>query len=102
MDARKRGFARLLNNRIDPSNLPPEYSGGISLDKEVTSMASARGYYKEEMKRSIDNIEMALTHLARVIEAYRKAHPEISEKIKECGDGLVMIAEIIRSIEETV
>lgn len=65
-------------------------------------MASARGYYKEEMNRSIDNIEMALTHLARVVEAYQQAHPEIAEKIKECGDGLVMIAEIIRSVEESV
>lgn len=65
-------------------------------------MASARGYYKEEMKRAIDNLEMALTHLARVVEAYQAPHPEISEKIRECGDGLVMIAEIIRSVEESV
>ncbi len=65
-------------------------------------MATARGYYKEELDRSIANLEMALTHLARVIDAYKEHHPDIAEKIKECGDGLVMIAEIIRSVNESI
>ncbi len=65
-------------------------------------MATARGYYREELQRAIDNLEMALTHLARVVDAYKEAHPEISDKVLECGNGLVMIAEIIRSIHESI
>ncbi len=76
--------------------------GGLAFIRKDHKMATARGYYKEELRRSIDNIEMALTHLARMIDAYKEHHPEMSEKIKECGDGLVMIAEIIRSVEESI
>lgn len=65
-------------------------------------MATQRGYYREELERSVANIEMALTHLTRVIEAYEKAHPEISQKVAECGEGLVVIAEVIGSIHDAI
>lgn len=65
-------------------------------------MASKRGYYKEELRRSIDNIEMALTHLTRVIEAYNKDHPEISNPVSECGNALVLVGETLGKIEESI
>lgn len=65
-------------------------------------MATQRGYYKEELKRSVDNIEMALTHLDRVINAYKEAHPEISDLVQACGDALVMVADNLNKINETI
>ena len=65
-------------------------------------MATQRGYYREEMERAIANLEMALTHLSRVVAAYQEAHPEVSDPIKACGDGIVAIAEVIQQIHETV
>ena len=65
-------------------------------------MATQRGYFKEELDRSVANIEMALTHLSRVIEAYSEAHPDIALKIAECGEGLVTIAEVIHSVNEAI
>lgn len=65
-------------------------------------MATQRGYYKEELRRSIDNIEMALTHLARVVAAYQEAHPDIAKSVRECGDALVTVGEVITKIEERI
>lgn len=65
-------------------------------------MATQRGYYKEELVRSVSNIEMALTHLTRVISAYAEPHPEIAEPIAQIGDLLVMAAETIAKINETI
>lgn len=65
-------------------------------------MATMRGYYKEELARSINNIEMALLHLTRLVDAYNKDHPDISEALSECGDALVIIAETIAKVRETI
>lgn len=65
-------------------------------------MATKRGYYKEELDRSIANLEMALTHLTRVMEAYSEAHPDISEQVAKCGEALVIIAETIASINKSI
>lgn len=65
-------------------------------------MATKRGYYRGEMLRAIDNIEMALTHITRVIDAYKDPHPEVSETAKQCGDALVMVAETILKLHESV
>lgn len=65
-------------------------------------MATQRGYYKEELDRAIKNLEMSLTHLSRVIEAYSEAHPDIAAKVAECGEGIVTIAEVIASINEVI
>jgi hypothetical protein len=65
-------------------------------------MATQRGYYREELERTITNLEMALTHIARVVEAYQEAHPEISDKAAECGNALLMVAEVIQSIHESI
>ncbi len=65
-------------------------------------MATKRGYYREELRRSIDNIEMALTHLARFIEAYDTAHSEYSEVIKTVGNALVDMAEVIQRTHDEI
>ena len=65
-------------------------------------MATERGYYKEELDRSIHNLEMALTHLSRVMEAYEKPHPEIATQVTECGEAIVLIAETIGKINESI
>lgn len=65
-------------------------------------MATKRGYYREEMLRAIDNIEMALTHLSRIIEAFAPQHPEIASQVKELGDAMVEIAEILKAIHDKI
>lgn len=65
-------------------------------------MATKRGYYREELERSIDNIEMALTHLARVIEAYQKDHKDISDIIAQSGNALVEIASVIQKVHDQI
>lgn len=65
-------------------------------------MATKRGYYRAELERSIDNIEMALTHLARVVDAYKEHYPDISSKVEELGNALVTIAELIRSVHDAI
>ncbi len=65
-------------------------------------MATKRGYYKEELRRAVDNIEMSLTHLDRLVKAYGEAHPDISEMVKACGDALVMVAENLNKINESI
>lgn len=65
-------------------------------------MATKRGYYLEEIDRAISNLEMALTHIARVVEAYKEAHPDISDAAKSCGDGIVVIGETLQQIHEMI
>lgn len=65
-------------------------------------MATMRGYYLEEFDRATNNLEMCLTHLARIVEAYKEAHPEVSNPVKECGDAIVIIAETLIKIKETI
>ena len=65
-------------------------------------MATQRGYYRAELERSIDNIEMALTHLYRVMEAYQAAHPEISEQVGMMGNALVEIATAIKTLHDSI
>lgn len=65
-------------------------------------MATERGYYREEMERSIKNIEMALMHLTRVINKYAEPHPEIASQVQECGEALVLIGEAIQSIHDSI
>lgn len=65
-------------------------------------MATKRGYYRGEIIRAIDNLEMALTHLVRVRDAYEKAHPEVSERVQAVGDGLVIAAEVLKALHEMI
>lgn len=65
-------------------------------------MASQRSRMRGELMRSIDNITMALTHLARVVDAYAGPHPEIAKNAQDLGDGLVMIAELIQKLHDSV
>lgn len=65
-------------------------------------MATKRGYYREELMRATKNLEMALTHLHRVREAYKEAHPEVSLQVSAVGDGLVIAAELLEKIHESI
>lgn len=65
-------------------------------------MATKRGYYREELKRSVDNIEMALTHLARVVEAYNKDHADIAELVTHYGNILVQVADKINQLHDSI
>lgn len=65
-------------------------------------MATQRGYYREELERSVNNVEMALTHLVRVGAAYSEAHPEVTEKVNEVCEALATIGEIIQSIHDSI
>lgn len=63
---------------------------------------SRRILYKQELRRAINNIAWAITHLARVTEAYEEAHPEISEALLAVMSALNDLAELIASLEEKV
>lgn len=65
-------------------------------------MATKRGYYRAELLRAIDNLEMALTHLVRVRDAYEEKHPEITERVQAVGDGLVIAAEVLKALHESI
>lgn len=65
-------------------------------------MATKRGYYREELERAVDNLEMALTHLSRVVAAYAAAHPDISAQVKMAGDAIVEIALVLKKIHDTI
>lgn len=65
-------------------------------------MATKRGYYREEIRRTIDNLEMGLTHLARLVDAYKDPHPELAEAFKQVGDALVLCAETLQKLHDTV
>lgn len=65
-------------------------------------MATKRGYYRGELERSIDNIEMSLTHLARVVDAYQLNYPDIAKQVRTLGDTLVRIAELIAQVRDAI
>ncbi len=65
-------------------------------------MATKRGYYREELERAVDNLEMALTHLSRIIDAYKDAHPEIAQTVFMTGEGLVTAAEVLKKIHDQI
>ena len=65
-------------------------------------MATQRGYYRAEMLRAIENIGMALTHLVRIRDAYSKDYPQIASFVQQIGDALVMAAENIQKVHDSV
>lgn len=65
-------------------------------------MATRRGYFREELLRSKDNLEMALTHLVRVRDAYEQQHPEVSDKVQLIGDAIVAAAEAIQTLHDSI
>lgn len=74
----------------------------VDQEMEVDAMATERGYYREEMLRAVNNIEMALTHLTRLVIAYEKDHPDISNQIKQVCEGLVMCGEVVTQIHDQI
>lgn len=65
-------------------------------------MATRRGYYREELRRSIHNLNMALTHLERFVEAYSEQHPEIAVVAIELGNMIVQTGELIQKLHDEI
>jgi hypothetical protein len=65
-------------------------------------MATRRGYYRAELMRAKDNLEMALTHLVRVRDAYDEQHPEVGEAIQQIGDVVVFAGDAIQKIHDNI
>jgi hypothetical protein len=65
-------------------------------------MATRRGYYRAELERANNHVEIILMHLARVLEAYGPQHPEIALMAEEIGDALVKVHEAIYKIHEMI
>lgn len=65
-------------------------------------MSTARGYYREELRRAINNICMCLTHLERVEKAYKEYHPEISQSVYALITLLITIAETLEEIHDQI
>lgn len=65
-------------------------------------MATKRGYYREELERAVDNLEMALTHIARVVTAYQEAHPEVSQVAESAGNAIVEVAIVLKKLHESI
>lgn len=65
-------------------------------------MATRRGYFLEELQRAKENLEWSLTHLARIVEAYQEPHPEIANQATEIGNAIVMIADAIQKLHDSI
>jgi len=65
-------------------------------------MATMRGYYRSELLRAINNIEMALTHLVRLVLAYAEAHPDIASQLDDVCEGLNLAITVIRKIHDSI
>jgi len=65
-------------------------------------MATKRGYYREELKRAQDNLEMCLTHISRVIDAYKDDHPDIADHALQVGDMIVYLIQAIETIRQEI
>lgn len=65
-------------------------------------MATKRGYYRAELLRAIDNIEMALTHITRIIEAYEKDHKDVSQMATQIGQMLVTVGELVQRLHDSI
>lgn len=65
-------------------------------------MATQRGYYREELLRAINNLDMGQTHLARVVIAYEEAHPEVSIPIAQVFDAITEMRAVITKVYESI
>lgn len=58
--------------------------------------------YKQELRRAVNNIAWAITHLYRVATAYQAAHPEVTEALTAVMSALNDLADLIADLEEKV
>ncbi len=65
-------------------------------------MATMRGYYRAELLRAITNIEMALTHMVRIVAAYADQHPEIANQAAEICEGLEIAGRAIQALHDSI
>lgn len=65
-------------------------------------MATFRGYARAELLRSIENIEMALTHFTHILPQYTEGKPEIADQMMAICNALVMVAETIQKLHDSI
>ena len=70
------------------------------MDWKGEGMATTRGIMKQELKRSIGNIEWAIEHIARVALIYKDEHPEIALPLIEVCENLETVIEVIKQVDE--
>lgn len=63
-------------------------------------MATKRGYLLGELDRSQANIEMCVTHLDRIIEAYKDVYPEVAASLLQIALALVELKELLGQFRE--
>jgi hypothetical protein len=64
--------------------------------------ASVRQTYKRELERAVGNIDSALAHLMRVIEAYKADYPHIAEPLELAATGLIEMQALVNQVERTI
>jgi hypothetical protein len=64
--------------------------------------SQGRKAYKRELERVISNLEWALTHLARVVDAYEQDHPDISQAAETIGHGIAIAADATQKLNERI
>lgn len=65
-------------------------------------MATTRGIMKQELKRSIGNIEWAIEHLARVIITYKDNYADIALPLIDVVTALEKCIEVIQGVDKTI
>ena len=63
---------------------------------------TSRKLYKRELVRIIGNMEWALTHLGRFIEAYSEHHPDLASQAAAIGEGVVYLIEAVKKLNDQV
>ena len=63
---------------------------------------TSRKLFKRELERIIGNMEWALTHLARFIEAYSEFHPDLSAQAVSIGEGIIFLIDAVKKLDEQV
>lgn len=64
--------------------------------------ANIRQTAKRELDRARNNLDMAMTHIARVAETYKEQHPEISEPLELMGGTLVACQDVLYGVNEKI
>ena len=63
---------------------------------------TSRKLYKRELDRIVGNMEWALTHLARFIEAYSEHHPDLAAQAGTIGEGVVYLIDAVKKLNDQV
>lgn len=62
----------------------------------------ARQTYKREIERAANNLDMPMTHLLRVVEAYKEHHPDIANYAEVIAQTLANAQEAINNLNKLI